>query len=546
VNRAQRRPSYPKLVVVHDAARAPGAVEHSAPASVWPILSTVRSAGLDAHLKAELNYTRWVFGVIGLLTVVKLVVAAFTPLAFDEALYWRYSQHLAAGFIDHPFMNPLMIRIGTTLFGQTTLGVRFMAVMLGIPATLALWRAAEALFADRKLAARTALFFNLMVVMTAGSVVATSDQIVVTTTCLLMWALAELNRSGRGAWWLAVGTAFGLGMCSKYTTLFFAPAMLAWVLIVPSQRRWLLTPWPYLAGLLALAIFSPVLVWNAQHQWASFVYQSGRLAIFSWTARYVLELIGAAFVLATPPLLILAGIGIGRLTRDAAIDRSVRVLLLSLATPMAAYFLWHAAHERVQANWIEPIFPALTIAAAMATCEPHGWWTRWSLRLATPFALGLAALSYLEATTGFLPLAKHDPRGRVLAVGWPRLAREVERVRVASGARAILTTDYTVASWGRFYLPSTTPIEQVNQRLRWINEPTPDPALFAGPALYLCRDDCIKVIDIRRKFRSVDLIATLPRYAGTKVLGFYSAYRLSDPTGPTFDPPTLQTADRND
>ncbi|MHA0111275.1 glycosyltransferase family 39 protein, partial [Klebsiella pneumoniae] len=85
---------------------------------------------------------------------------------------------------------------------------------------------------------------------------------------------------------LAVGAAFGLGLCSKYTTIFFAVSILAWVLVIPAQRRWLLTPWPWLGGLVALAVFSPVLIWNAQHQWASIVYQSGRLVIARWTCRY--------------------------------------------------------------------------------------------------------------------------------------------------------------------------------------------------------------------------------------------------------------------
>ena len=73
--------------------------------------------------------------VVGL-TMVKLIVAACTPLASDEALYWRYSRHLAAGFIDHPFVNPLMIRLGTSVFGDTPLGVRVCAVLLSLPASL--------------------------------------------------------------------------------------------------------------------------------------------------------------------------------------------------------------------------------------------------------------------------------------------------------------------------------------------------------------------------------------------------------------------------
>ncbi len=496
------------------------------------------------------GYTRAVVVLVVGLTVAKLIVAALTPLSFDEALYWRYSQHLAAGFMDHPFMNPLMIRLGTSLFGQTTFGVRFMAIVLGLPASWAVWRATLALFEDDRLALTAAVFFNLTVVMTAGAVVATSDQIVVVTTCFIMLTLAQLNRSGRGAWWLAVGFAFGLGLCSKYTTLFFAPSILGWLLIVPSARRWLLTPWPWLAGIVALSVFLPVLLWNAQHGWASFLYQSGRLTIFTWSPRYIAELMGAAIVLATPPIFILALIGLAGLSRRSASHYSARVLVLAMIAPMALYFIWHAAHERVQANWIEPIYPSLAIAAAWAAHNARRGSAPWAMgarAIAVQFALGLAALIYIEASTGFPPLGPHSPRSRVLAVGWSDLAPEVTRIQAREGAKAILTTDYTAASWGKFYLPQGTVIEQVNQRLRWINAPQPDLGLFKGTALYLCRGDCMKVVEIKRRFRTVDLIETVTRSDGSYSAGTYSIYRLSQPFAPIFDSPTIaQIADRDD
>lgn len=508
------------------------------PVPAWP-------AGLDSS-----SYARLVAAIIVLLTIAKFVVAAVTPLSFDEALYWRYSLHLAPGFMDHPFMNPLMIRVGTSLFGQTPFGVRFMSVLLGLPASWAVWRTSLVLFDDRKLATTAALFFNLTVVMTAGAVVATSDQIVVVTTCFLMLTLAELNRSGQGAWWVAVGFVFGLGLCSKYTTVFFAVSILAWLLIVPSQRRWLLSYWPWLGGAAALAVFSPVLIWNAEHQWASVVYQSGRLAILGWSTRYVAELIAAAVILATPPIFVLAVVGFAKLCERNLPTASSRILVVAMVAPMTAYFIWHATHERVQANWIEPIYPALAIAAAWAAQHPRPGsdsWVRWSRRLASSIAFALAAFIYVEAAIGILPLRGHSPRDRVLAVGWSDLAKEVEKVRLDIGAKAILTTDYTVASWGKFYLPRDTSIEQVNQRLRWINEPVPNPELFKGPTLYLCRGDCAKVIDIRRRYRKVDLIESIKRKDGLYDIGSYSMYRLSDPVGPTFDLATVaQIADRDD
>ncbi len=80
-------------------------------------------------------------------------------------------------------------------------------------------------------------------------------------------------------------------MLSKYTTIFFAVSILAWLLLVPDLRKWLATPWPWISGLIALAVFSPTLIWNAEHHWASVLYQYNRLVVHEWSLRYLGELI---------------------------------------------------------------------------------------------------------------------------------------------------------------------------------------------------------------------------------------------------------------
>ena len=478
--------------------------------------------------------------VVAAMTLLKVVVAGLTPLAFDEALYWRYSKHLAAGYMDHPFMNPLMIRIGSSLFGDTPLGVRFMSVMLSLPASWAVWRAAALLFEDAAIAATAALFFNLTVVMSVGSMVATSDQCVVTTAALLLLSLAELDRSGRGAWWLAVGSAFGLGLCSKYTTIFFAVSIALWLAFTPGRRRWLGSPWTWAGAGLALCLFSPVLVWNAEHHWASLVYQSGRLTVWNWSPRYVLEFAGALIVLATPPIFVLAGVGL-RPPRQGEPQFSARMLLVCMVAPLVAYLLWHATHERVQGNWPAPVYSAVAIAAAYAACETRlrppmlREVVRWSARLATPFGLGLAALVYLELVAGVIPFGSHDPRARVLGLGWPALARQIEAIRSRTGADAILTTDYILNSWTRYYLPSATPVEQVNERMRWANEPLPSLDLTHRPALYVCRNACPKLWTITQRFRSVTPIANLVQRGDGHVVAHLRVYRLANPSAPVFD-----------
>src|SRR4051794_1464129 len=52
------------------------------------------------------------------------------PIVSDEAVYWSWSRHPAAGYLDHPPMVAYLIGLSTKLMGSTPLGVRFFAAAL--------------------------------------------------------------------------------------------------------------------------------------------------------------------------------------------------------------------------------------------------------------------------------------------------------------------------------------------------------------------------------------------------------------------------------
>lgn len=472
----------------------------------------------------------------------RLIFAALVPLAGDESLYWRYSRHLAWGFVDHPPVNPFLIHVGTSLFGDTPFGVRVCNVLLGIPATWAVWSAARLLFRRPGIGATAALLFNLTLALSVGGMAATSDMPVMLGAALLMAGLAKLDESGSGIWWLAVGAAFGLGMLSKYTTGFFAISILIWLCVSRENRRWVLTPWPWLAGAVAACMFAPVFIWNAQHEWASFGYQSNRMVVHDLSLQYPLELIASQVILATPSVLALGVMGaIWGLSTDPASGRA-RLLLLSLAGPIPLYFFWHAFHQRVQGNWPEPAYPALAVLAAIGVStlrerqDAIGRLARWSAISALPVGAGIALLASLHAAFGILPLGARDPAARVLAVGLPEMAAQVEEARQKIGAPVVLVTDYTLAGWLDFYLPPETPVEQINERIRWVDAPLPAQELFKDNTLYVCKADCSDLPGLRRRFRHVEHLEDFARRRRDGALiSLYSAYRLSDPVNPVLD-----------
>src|SRR6202030_3766023 len=83
---------------------------------------------------------------------------------------------------------------------------------------------------------------------------------------------------------------------SKFTAVMLLPAVAAFLLVPDWRARWLRSPYPWLAALIALLLFLPVLIWNAEHDWASFRFQLVRAtATHDLSLRTVGDYIGLQF-----------------------------------------------------------------------------------------------------------------------------------------------------------------------------------------------------------------------------------------------------------
>lgn len=417
------------------------------------------------------------FALIAVLLVLRAVFAALLPLSADEAYYWLWSKHLAAGYFDHPPAIAWLIAAGTHLFGDTPLGVRLAGILLSIPATWFVWQAALAVLKDQRRAALAALFFNLTLMASVELLAATPDMPSVVTSAAFAWTLCKLQQTGNGRWWLAVGVAAGLGLLSKYAMLFLGFGTLVWLLADARARQWLATPWPYLGGALALAIFAPNLVWESHHGWETFTFLLGRTDHGHFTLRYLGEFLGAQFGLATPFLFILMGVGMWRGTRRG----DDRLLLSVLSWTAIAYFLEHALHDRVQGNWPCFLYPLLAILAADAFATDG--WRRWPSLLAAPVAVALLLLTYAQAQFGVIALKK-DPVARILGRDFAGVAEVANAMVKSHIATAILTTDYETTAWLRFNHPGLKVI-QLNEPQRYPDAPAADAKLLRQRLVYL-------------------------------------------------------------
>jgi hypothetical protein len=482
------------------------------------------------------------------LVALRLVAAAWTPLAFDEAYYWMWSKHLAFGYYDHPPGVAWVIRSGTMLAGDSELGVRLVSILLGLPMSWAVYRTAAILFGGQRVAATATILLNVTLMAAVGTLIVTPDAPLLVASSFVLFYLAKVLETGRGAWWLAVGAAVGIALLSKYTALLFGPAILIWLVAVPKLRRWLLSPWPYLGGLVALAIFSPVILWNADHHWVSFIKQIGRARIEDFKPAFIAELIPTQIVFATPLVFILGAMGLYALLRRKAGASAARMLINATFWTIVAYFIWHSLHARVEANWFAPVYPAFAIAAAVAANL-----TRWEarqqriadfcLRWASPVGILMFALLIVQANTGALTGFRRDASVRSVGVGWRELAGGIEAVRARVGATCVLAPDYGTTGWLAFYLPKGTCVLQQSQRIRWVNMPEPDPAQLAGKLLYVDEARPGGRPSLKQAFARVEQVAELKRKRGPLVIETYALNLLEGPKGDVLDnspPPELE------
>ncbi len=212
-------------------------------------------------------------------TLLRLIFAASIGLGIDESYMVAAGRSFRLGYFDHPPLAWwLAAGAARLLAGDAAVVVRLPFIALFALSTWFMFRLGTLLFGAWA-GAWAAFALNLAPVfgVTSGGWVLPDGPL---DCALLAAALAFVHalEDGRWRWWLAAGLAAGLALLAKYTAVLTLAGALLYLATQPGHRRWLRRPQPYTSVLLAGAVFSPVVAWNAVHGWASFAFQGGRAA----------------------------------------------------------------------------------------------------------------------------------------------------------------------------------------------------------------------------------------------------------------------------
>jgi len=458
--------------------------------------------------------------VVVVATAIRLIVAASLHLTEDEAYYRLWSMAPAFGYYDHPPMIAWWVWLGRQIAGDTPLGVRLMPIAASALASLLVFDIARLVGAADADARRAGVWYSAMPLVAAGGFLAVPDAPAALFWVLTLWCALKAVRGEALGWWIAAGLMAGLAALSKYSALFLAPGVVLWLAWRPSTRRLLLTPGPWLAAAIAIAVFGLNIAWNADHRWLTFSKQFGRIAPSHFAPTHLGTFVAAQILLINP----LIAIFLVRAWANAR-TRAILTAMIATSAPFIAYLLIHSLHDSVQAHWPAPVYPALAVCAALAAGEVTraGRWR--GLARAAPI-LGFAVYP-LTLLILWLPTPMLAPMAGPI-LGWPRFATRLEDERVSSGAGWIGTLSYGLVAQLADERAIHAPIAQIDERDRYLGLTMPTPDL-SRPGLIV---DLARRVDpsaLGRCFGTVKPLGTIKRVEPSTPAKTYLLYEVADP-----------------
>ena len=288
---------------------------------------------------ASLGADRLVLLWLGVWWIANLVQAGFTELANDEAYYHMFAERLAWGYFDHPPVTALLVWAGERLFGGE-LGVRFFFTVLQPLYLWILWRLIRPADAGRRDAALFVVVSAATLMLQLYGFIAVPDGPLMFTTALFLLTFKWFSENRRRAW-LWMGIAMALMAYSKYH------GALVVLFALAANPRQLLRPALYSSGAVALLLLVPHLVWQYEHDWASFAYHlSGRNSVFR--PGYVVEFLANVLVVFNPffvPLYVQAW---RKVKPQTPVGRALKLLPVAFIV----FFVLSSLRGYVQPQWV--------------------------------------------------------------------------------------------------------------------------------------------------------------------------------------------------
>ena len=322
--------------------------------------------------------------------VLSFLVAGQVEFSSDEAHYALYGAYLDWSYFDHPpmvgWLNALILP-----FSHSEFALRVLPILMFAGASMVVYQLARECFPE----ANPWLGFVSVAILQSGILFHIIALAMIPDTPLLLfgllamlmlWRATDINNEHQFRDWIYVGLCFGLAGLSKYTAI---TLVITAILFVHFSHRWqvIRTPGPWIALLISMILVTPVLYWNATHDWMSFNYQLGHgFNKPEWTFSRALLTQLLQFVVYSPGMFVL---GLWALITSFRHWQHPGVRLITLFTlPILLLFNWGGGYEESLPHWTSLAWAGLSPLTAFWLM--NNWqkpWVRFTTWSSTVYSL---------------------------------------------------------------------------------------------------------------------------------------------------------------
>jgi membrane-associated phospholipid phosphatase len=451
-------------------------------AIAFVIVGLFRYASL--HYKTKPHSTL-LFSFLFVISVFRVYYILHGPLDLspDEAHYWEWSRRLDLSYYSKGPMIAYLIYVGTSIFGDTVLGIRIMAVIFSALSSIYMFRLVNHVYPQQTesngAALSSALLLQVIPLFAPFGVIFTIDSPFIFFWILslyIFWKAINSERSkGKSkthggqelndVQWVFLGISIGLGLLTKYTMVLFY--LCAFLFLLFSGKRYLLKSLkPYTALLISLLVFSPTIIWNFQHDWVTIRHTAGQAHVsegLTISFKNFIEFLGSQIGIITPIIFVMMFYALIKLgARDKSKTHEGQGpeellqsrFLLYFSIPVIGFFLLKSIHGKVQPNWAMTGYVTGIVAFAkyfMGLRTKGKGQGRLILIAGIVVAIVVTVIAYYPSIIKLPP--KLDPSSRLR--GWKELGMEVSRMYDSmknKGEVFIFSDRYQVSSELAFYV----------------------------------------------------------------------------------------------
>jgi len=500
----------------------------------------------------QIRRTLWILILTSL--AVRAFVAGLLELGNDEVYYWTYAKFPDLSHFDHPPMVGWVIQLFTlNLHFTSEFFIRLASIVFGTINTFLIF-----LIGKTVKDSLTGLYAAFLFTASFYCFIISGTFIMPDTPQVLFWLLSllfllkslpdkTLSKSSR-LFFLASGLTIGLALLSKYHSVFLIAGAFLYILFF--NRSWLRAKESYIAFIIAIVLFTPVIIWNWQNQFISFTFHENRVTPSLSGIRWdylATEILGQAFYNNPVNFIIILLAFLGLIRGRKFLDKEKLWFILFMSIPLELVFVSFSIFNSTLPHWTGPAYIGFILIAASFLSERIGKSTLsilipWPIRLALLITVLLVIGGLGQIKLGWIPFnrLKSDDFSAQL-YGWRQLGEKFspiaqkDRERGAMSAGSAIITfrwfpaanlDYYVATPVNIKVYALGTLTRIHKYF-WIDRKQGN--ISKGTSVYYLAfsDDFSNPEDLYGKlFDTIYLPDTIPIYRGRELIRNVFVYRL--------------------